>query len=91
MAVGIDDDAFLLEKDKALEKIMEKSYKEDLEKDKFVSDWEKPDIGLGILGTMNIEGNNCVFLSKYVSNVAVRWNKSFHPLSFSTAFDKRKA
>jgi hypothetical protein len=80
----------LMEKADALKIIMEQSFKQKLEKDKFIGDWKAPDTGLGILGTMNNEGNNCVFMSKYIDNVAIRWNKNFHPLSFSASYDKRK-
>jgi hypothetical protein len=36
------------------------------------------------------EGNNCVFLSNYIKNVAIRWNKDFHVLKFDTTNYKRE-
>jgi hypothetical protein len=39
---------------------------------------------------MSEEGNNCVFLSKYIKNVAIRWNKDFHILKFVAMSSKRE-
>ena len=36
------------------------------------------------------EGNNCVFLSKYVRNVAIRWNKDYHITKFISTWSKRE-
>ena len=40
--------------------------------------------------TMMEENNNCVFLSKYIKNVAVRWNKDIDILQFRSSWDKRE-
>ena len=36
-----------------------------------------------IRNTMINEGNNCVYLSRFIKNVAIRWNKDIHSLKFT--------
>lgn len=55
-----------------------------------LTDWSENSVYGSIRQTMIDEGNNCVFLSKYVRNVAIRWNKDYHITKFISNWSKRE-
>jgi hypothetical protein len=80
----------MLEKEKALEKIMQNTFKKDINKKEYWDDLKEEKAELSIRNYMLNEGNNCVFLSNFIKNVAIRWNKDFHILKFETTNEKRE-
>ena len=72
---------------------MDKSFKRNIKKEfegvKYDED-QSVEVFCNIRNTMLNEGNNCVYLSKYIKNVAVRWNKDIHILKFTGHWGKRE-
>lgn len=69
---------------------MKHSFKPDLPKFQPEGDWKESNKAGSIRQTMIDEGNNCVFMSKFIKNVAIRWNKEYHITHFSSQWSKRE-
>ena len=84
-----DKDGQLHERHEALKRIIKSSYKKNLDKTQTVQQPFEDKLRLfSIRGFMLQEGNNCQFLSTYISNVIVRFDTDISPISFETTWSK---